>query len=1009
MGSFRLTDKRPPRTHPIELWFFRLNSPDQNRKFDFSRTARARVLLLFLLVLGREIKSAVTTTAVLLSATVSAKAFAFEPVSRPWRSTPERALTMVRDVRDDRAADSVAISALSLSAVSFRANGAPAVLWSEVTPPRAALSAETAEYRALELASSLAPDLSIEAGDLFVLGSTPISFSALERGTHEWISVTLGQSYKGLPIPGAVLVFVFREGNLASIRNDLAYPELESTTPAIDAKRATRTALGAATQFATSSILVGEPSLEIWVPSDAPSDARLSYAVKTRSMSPRSELTFHVDALTGALLAGDDQIRYADGEGRVRIVTDILNPTAGTAPYVAKGIGLDNGAADNDGETLQTGPVQVSYDGPYATVSDQAGQQLETFNVQFSGPYKNYDVTPTLFSQADPFVHIMRVKEYVHTLVSNMPWLDTKLTINVNLNDTCNAYWDGQSVNFFRAGNGCANTGRVSGVVYHEFGHGMHQYLTNNVVGSIGEGTGDFLATLMQDTPVVGAGFSTNGAGVRRIDEDKVYPTDVVNEVHEDGLIWASALWDLRTAMETKHGAWAGKQVASRDYVLALTQGPGLTTAYPSVIAADDDDNNPANGTPNSCEINAVFNAHGLVSGGTLNHTLAGTRSYAQINHSAPGEFVKDAGAVTIVASVENRSTCGTVDAAQLKLKLAHGATGGSFTEIPMGAQTPAQGSGSFATVSDLNEGDVFRYYFEIVADGVTYQSGDATAPHLGVVKKAGATVIKSENFENGFGTWTHGSIGSDRVDDWEVAAPLGLAFDPFAAHAGAKVAGTDLGSGGVPSGTDGVAKRRTYLESAPISTAGKEDIRLELWQHNAIDGTLRIKVDGTEVWSTTGNGSTWSEGWRFVSLSLGDAAKDKAAGIVVRFEVEANTANVLGGWSLDDIAITGVAIPPPPPPPDDPKDPPPPTGGGDGTGNGDGTGMGNGNGGSDLPPDTAPDPQPQVPDQQQEAPSGFVGAVHGACSCVATPKNHEGFLGLALLLVGLALTIKKR
>jgi hypothetical protein len=54
---------------------------------------------------------------------------------------------------------------------------------------------------------------------------------------------------------------------------------------------------------------------------------------------------------------------------------------------------------------------------------------------------------------------------------------------------------------------------------------------------------------------------------------------------------------------------------------------------------------------------------------------------------------VKDAGAVLIVASVENRSTCGTVDAAQLKLKLAHGATGGSFTEIPMGAQTPAQGS----------------------------------------------------------------------------------------------------------------------------------------------------------------------------------------------------------------------------------------------------------------------------------------------------------------------------
>src|SRR5262249_5814430 len=160
---------------------FGLNSPDQNRKFDFPNTTRARVLLLFPIVLGREIKSALTTTAVLLSATVPAKAFAFEAVSRPWSSTPERQLTIVRD---DRAVDSPAISALSLSAVSFRSNGVPALLWSHVTPPRAALSAETAEYRALELASSLATDLSINAGDLFVLGSTPISFSALARGTH---------------------------------------------------------------------------------------------------------------------------------------------------------------------------------------------------------------------------------------------------------------------------------------------------------------------------------------------------------------------------------------------------------------------------------------------------------------------------------------------------------------------------------------------------------------------------------------------------------------------------------------------------------------------------------------------------------------------------------------------------------------------------------------------------------------------------------------------------------
>lgn len=925
-------------------------------------------------------KHAFSAAVVLTFACIELDALAFDAVSRPWPVTPERIIEMNRDSSSTSARE-----LFGLQTVSRRANGAPAVLWASSTPAPRALSAEAAERLALETAAAIAPSLQVEAADLFVLGSTPLEFSAIDPVAHvrSWISVTLGQTYRGLPVGGGALIFVFRDGNLASIRNDLAYISLADEAP----------------------ILSAAPGhLEIWVPSDEPTDARLAYAVKKSSLSPRAELIFHIDAKSGAILAADDQLRWADGEGRVRISVDTLNTVAGTVPFVAKAFSLPGGATDGDGDTLQNGSARLTYDGPYATVEDQAGQQIETFNLQFAGPFKNYDITPTIFSQADPFVHINRVKEYARTLAPNMQWIDQKLTINVNINDTCNAFWDGATVNFFRAGGGCNNTARLSGVVYHEFGHGFHQFLTNNVVGSVGEGTGDFLASLMLDDPTVGEGFSTNGAGIREIDSDRVFPGDIQNEVHEDGLIWASALWDLRAALEAKHGAWAGKMIVARMFVLALTQGPGLSTAYPAVISADDDDNNPSNGTPNSCEINAVFDRHGLVDGGVLNHALAGTRSFARIDHFAPGAFNKEAdGSVKLNASAENRSTCGTIDLASMRVMLARGASGGMFTAVPM----IATGMNAVATISDLAEGDIFRYYFEITADGYTYQNGNESSPHVGFVKRAGEVDISRERFESGFGPWTHGALTGDRVDDWETAAPVGLVFDPYEPREGAAVAGTDLGGGGGPSGTDGASKRSTYLQSPAIPTTGMENIQLGLWQHHAIAGSLRIKVDGVEVWSYRGDGSSWSEGWRYVSIPLGASARDNSAGVVLRFESESAASNELGGWSIDDVAITGVAIPPPPPPepkPEEPKEPPPmlPEDPVDGGGN---TGMGN-DGGVERPDDPAPSGPQQEPDDPLL--TEYSGSIGGSCACVSKPADHRSVAG-ALLLVGLGLTLAKR
>uniref|UniRef100_UPI00325FA66F hypothetical protein n=1 Tax=Sphingomonas sp. TaxID=28214 RepID=UPI00325FA66F len=45
----------------------------------------------------------------------------------------------------------------------------------------------------------------------------------------------------------------------------------------------------------------------------------------------------------------------------------------------------------------------------------------------------------------------------------------------VNINQTCNAVWNGSAVNFYKSGGGCNNTGEIAGVFLHEWGHGLDQ------------------------------------------------------------------------------------------------------------------------------------------------------------------------------------------------------------------------------------------------------------------------------------------------------------------------------------------------------------------------------------------------------------------------------------------------------------------------------------------------------------------------------------------------------
>ncbi len=71
------------------------------------------------------------------------------------------------------------------------------------------------------------------------------------------------------------------------------------------------------------------------------------------------------------------------------------------------------------------------------------------------------------------FFELNKLVEQARGWLPANAWLQAQMTANMNLNSTCNAFWNGSTVNFYRSGGGCRNTGELAAVFDHEWGHGM--------------------------------------------------------------------------------------------------------------------------------------------------------------------------------------------------------------------------------------------------------------------------------------------------------------------------------------------------------------------------------------------------------------------------------------------------------------------------------------------------------------------------------------------------------
>ncbi|WP_386069199.1 PKD domain-containing protein [Tahibacter sp. UC22_41] len=532
--------------------------------------------------------------------------------------------------------------------------------------------------------------------------------------TH-WF-VEFAQLKNGVPVKGANLFFRIAHGNIIQFGSNRVAPVTVDTIPVSSREKAFDMALGelafpAGTkivewlQTGTLELLPAAPerSLERETAYAGIAGAgyvhRLAWHYTFRVNDDATTYDVLVDAKTNRVIEVNDLTLNVSA-----VVDGGVFETVNTLPEVVKPMpfaAVTNGTAKvTDALGIYdyaSGTATVTLDGKYIKIADTCGSislstssggdlHLGTDTGTDCGTAGGVGGSGNTRAARNGFYYLTRINRKAATFFPSNTWIAGKVTANMNVNDVCNANWNGTSMNFFKSGTSgsyaCANTGEIPGVFLHEWGHGMDQNSGGSAseYGS-GEAVGDTFAFLETKLGCIGNGFFTtagsNGcyncdsacSGVRDLNAfstlgartaaspanvtadngincDRLacpylangitpYQGPMGYEGHCESYIASSANWDLAKKLVSVHGETAGWAAMDKIWYASLTpsksayqvasggkcnasatvNGCGANNWYTVYLAADDDDGNLANGTPNACRIWDAFNAHGIACG----------------------------------------------------------------------------------------------------------------------------------------------------------------------------------------------------------------------------------------------------------------------------------------------------------------------------------------------------------------------------------------------------------
>jgi Zn-dependent metalloprotease len=318
---------------------------------------------------------------------------------------------------------------------------------------------------------------------------------------------------------------------------------------------------------------------------------KLVYKVVTNPKSGGASWAVLVDAQTGIVLSTYDEAMYYH---KKESVTKKPNPTTTMSPsafvsgtamvYLSDPLSFARvtfGAAGytdgNDANTTQLAAARTSVTLPeidltagtyrlkssYVEIQDFEAPSTGLFT-QTTGSAFNFTRENNAFEAVNAFYHLDLSLRYINeTLgITCRPSLNGGVVRfdSSGINGADQSYYL-PSTDQLSFGEGCVDDAEDADVIWHELGHGIHDWLTNgNTSNLIGEGNGDYWAqsysrSLNQWTSGNAAfqymfnwdGNNSCWSG-RNTNYSGVYPGSLTGSIHTDGQIWATALmqiWDV--------------------------------------------------------------------------------------------------------------------------------------------------------------------------------------------------------------------------------------------------------------------------------------------------------------------------------------------------------------------------------------------------------------------------------------------------------------------------------
>ncbi len=663
--------------------------------------------------------------------------------------------------------------------------------------------------------------------------------------------------------------------------------------------------------------------------SDGTTEYHLAWEVFLKTAEPANVWRTYVDAHDAKILWRESGNQYFQITG---LSQGQIEPTSVGDVYVPSGLEDERvrastsyvGYTDEAGNYVIEVPNNTTYTmdvglyGRWCNVNRQDGADA---NITGPGDPNSpvnfmFDDSNSHPAERDTYYHVNGVHDWIKGIDPGFTDLDYVMSANVNINGTCNAYWNGSSVNFYKEGGGCNNSGRIADVIHHEYGHGITQelYYPQGAPTSsgMGEAFSDTYSMAMANDPIMGENFQGSNP-VRNGENLRQYPgSECGGEVHCLGEILMGAMWKTQKSMYIKYGA--GAQAIYDPLVIEAvkTKQTNMPNFLTRLLMSNDVDGNLANGTPDWYEICDAFAIHNLPCPPLTNYvTVTSTPLDDQTAQTGPYP-------ITCIAVSQGP---GALDPNNIKIY---------YTTDPAGALLETwQSVGMTATgnpnefggaIPDLGCGKHIRYYVRAAKLTGEFETAPHLAPYRGTYEfmTGPYTTALDDDCEVDRG-WTSG-IDAGGAGQFERVDPIGKVSGTYGVtqpeddHTGAPgtLCWVTDGRGGIWSGYD-VDGGQTWIDSPTYDWAtrtGAAEVRWWsfLFDYTPTDDYLRVAV-------SYDNGATWREIWKQTGMDLNawafhkvyvnyDPQEPFTSQMRFRFSMEDYNNTTCAEAAIDDIQI---------------------------------------------------------------------------------------------------------